>query len=137
MSRVLAIDVGKKRVGLARTDLLKTVASPFGTYDPEGAIAEVARQIESEQVDTVVVGWPLEKDDSEGRAVKMVNDFLKKLHKKIPSEIPVIKIDERYTSVDAVDTLIRAGVPKTKRREKARVDRVAAALILEEYLNRL
>lgn len=132
--RIISVDVGMQRVGLARTDLLKTVANPFGTYSPQEAIDMICRQVEHDRVDTIVVGWPLKIDGSIGPAIKMVEQFMNWLVPKLPRPVPIHKVDERYSSKEAKATLIKTGVSRKKRSEKDRIDRVAAAIILEEYL---
>jgi len=133
-ARLVGIDVGTKRCGLAKTDLLKTIASPVGTFSPEEIIIEISRIVEESQVEGFVVGWPLTPNGEEGKATKMVQEFINRLKNLYPS-IPVTKIDERYTSNNAKDLMLEIGVPKKKRKQKSRVDRIAAALILQNYLD--
>lgn len=132
-SRLVGIDVGTKRIGIAQTDLLKTFASPVGTFSPEETLHQLKKITEQAPVDTFIVGWPLTSAGDEGKATERVQQFINKLHKAFPG-IEIIKVDERYTSTQAMDVMVKAGVPKKKRREKERVDRIAAALILERYL---
>lgn len=131
--RIIGIDVGTKWVGLARTDLLRTVANPIGTYHVDQVFDELTKLIENEKVLKLVVGWPLTPEGLEGRAIKMVERFLTKLRLHFP-DIEIDKIDERYTSKEAVAAMVEAGVPKMKRRETDRVNRAAAAIILQKYL---
>jgi putative Holliday junction resolvase len=133
-ARLIGIDVGLKRVGLAQTDLLKTIASPVGTYSPSDVFEEVDRIVEGSPVEAFIIGWPLTPNGDEGPATKMVQRFIAKLEKAHPN-IPIIKVDERYTSNKAKDLMLEIGVPKKKRRQKERVDRIAAALILQRYLD--
>lgn len=120
-------------MGLARTDLLRTVANPIGTYHVDQVFDELTKLIENEKVLKLVVGWPLTPEGLEGRAIKMVERFLTKLRLHFP-DIEIDKIDERYTSKEAVAAMVEAGVPKMKRRETDRVNRAAAAIILQKYL---
>lgn len=131
--RIIGIDVGTKWVGLARTDLLRMVANPIGTYHVDDVFEALEKLLETEHVDKLVVGWPLTPDGGEGRAIKMVEKFLTELRKHFP-DIEVDKVDERYTSKEAVAAMAAAGVPKMKRRESDRVNRAAAAIILQKYL---
>lgn len=132
-SRLVGIDVGTKRIGIAQTDLLKTFASPVGTYAPN-KVFEALRSISNEsKIDAFIVGWPLTTSGEEGIATERVRSFMGELKKAFPT-IKIITVDERYTSNQAFDVMIKAGTPKKKRREKERVDRIAAALILERYL---
>lgn len=133
-ARLVGIDVGKKRVGIAQTDLLKTIASPVGTFSPEEALSEIQKITENASVEKFVVGWPLSLKGEEGSATQMVNNFIKKLRHSFPN-IDIARVDERYTSNQARSLMIEAGVPQKKRREKGRVDRIAAAIILQNYLD--
>lgn len=133
-ARLIGIDVGKKRCGLAQTDLLKTIASPVGTFSPDEIIQEISRIVEESPVEGFIIGWPLTPNGEEGKATEMVQEFINRL-KKIYTDIPIIKVDERYTSNQANDLMLEIGIPKKKRRQKERVDRIAAALILQSYLD--
>ncbi|MDZ7771274.1 MAG: Holliday junction resolvase RuvX [Balneolaceae bacterium] len=132
--RIIGVDVGTKHVGLARTDLLRTIANPIGTYSPDDAFAKLEELARTDQVEKIVVGWPLTPEGKEGAAVEMVEQFLEKLHRILP-DMEVDKIDERYTSKEAVQVMVESGVPKMKRRESDRINRAAAAIILQKYLN--
>lgn len=131
--RIIGIDVGTKWIGVARTDLLRTVANPIGTYHSNDIIEELKKLVEKEQVEKFVVGWPLTPAGEEGEAIKMVKEFLVKLEAAFP-DMEVAKIDERYTTKEAVRAMVEAGVPKMKRRESDRVNQAAAAIILQKYL---
>lgn len=131
--RLVGIDVGTKWIGLARTDLLRTVANPVGTYTPDTVFEKLKDLVEHEQVEKFVVGWPLTPKGEEGRAIKMVERFLVKLRDIFP-DMEIEKVDERYTSKEAVRAMHEAGVPKMKRRESDRVNQAAAAIILQKYI---
>ncbi len=131
--RIIGIDVGTKWIGLARTDLLKTVANPIGTYYVDDVFEALEEQLENENVEKIVVGWPLTPEGEEGRAIKMVEEFLTKLEAHFP-DIEIAKIDERYTTKEAVRAMVEAGVPKMKRRESDRINQAAAAIILQKYI---
>lgn len=133
--RIIGIDVGTKRTGLARTDLLRTSANPIGTFDSHEVFEELDKLVsnKNERVVKIVVGWPLTPEGNEGDATKRVEKFIDKLDARYP-DIKIEKIDERYTSKEAVQAMIDAGVPRKKRREKERIDQVAAAIILQKYL---
>lgn len=131
--RLLGIDVGTKWVGLARTDLLRMVANPIGTYPPQESIEKLKELVETEQVEKLVIGWPLTPDGGEGRAIRMVERYITRLKLVLP-DIEIAKMDERYTSKEAVAAMVEAGVPKMKRRESDRVNQAAAAIILQKYL---
>ncbi len=121
-------------MGLARTDLLRTVANPIGTFTPSEALNELQELVKSEPVDKFVIGWPLTPKGDEGKATEMVNNYINRLRKHFP-DIEIVKIDERYTSKEAVEAMVEAGVPKMKRRETERINRAAAAIILQKYLS--
>jgi len=133
-ARLIGIDVGKKRVGIAQTDLLKTIASTVGTFSPEEVITEIKKITDKETVEKFVVGWPLSLKGEEGSATQMVQEFIKKLRQAFPN-IDIAKVDERYTSNQARDIMIKTGIPKKKRQQKGRVDQIAAAIILQNYLD--
>ena len=133
-ARLIGIDVGTKRCGLAQTDLLKTIASPVGTFSPDEIIEKISQIVEESPVEGFVVGWPLTPNGEEGNATQMVQEFVNRLSNQ-HKDIPIIKVDERYTSNQAKDVMFEIGVPKKKRRQKERVDRIAAALILQNYLD--
>src|SRR5699024_8097302 len=131
--RIIGIDVGTKWVGLARTDLLRTIANPIGTFPADKVYDRLVELAETEQVQKFVVGWPLTPDGGEGRAIEMVRRFLARLRKVLP-DMEVEKFDERYTSKEAVAAMEEAGVPKMKRRDSDRINQAAAAVILQKYL---
>lgn len=116
-ARLIGIDVGKKRCGLAQTDLLQTIASPVGTFSPDEIIDKITHIVEESQVEGFVIGWPLMPNGEEGEATRMVQEFINRLKNLYP-DIPVFKIDERYTSNQALDVMIEIGVPQKKRRKK-------------------
>lgn len=131
--RFIGIDVGTKHIGLARTDLLRTVANPIGTYSPETVMDELSKQVETGKIMKFVVGWPLTPEGEEGKAIKMVQEFIARLEKCFP-DIKISRFDERYTSKEAADVLYRSGVAKKKRHTSDRINQVAAAIILQKYL---
>ncbi|MEQ9309733.1 MAG: Holliday junction resolvase RuvX [Balneolaceae bacterium] len=133
-SRLVGIDVGKKRIGIAQTDLLKTISSPVGTYSPELVFDALRLIVSQSKVDKFIVGWPLMPNGQEGDSITMVKEFINKLTFEFP-EISIEKIDERNTSNKAIQLMVEAGISKKKRREKERVDRIAAAVILQHYLD--
>ena len=133
-ARLVGIDVGKKRTGIAQTDLLKTIASPVGTFSPDEVIPAIKKIKAQATVEKFVIGWPLSLKGEEGSATQMVDEFIIKLNQAFP-DTEVVKVDERYTSNQARDIMLEAGIPKKKRQEKGRVDRIAAAIILQNYLD--
>lgn len=131
--RIVGIDVGTKWIGVARTDLLKTVANPIGTYHTEEIFDKLEELVKNDKVEKFVVGWPLTPGGYEGEAIKMVEEFLAKLHARFP-DIDIAKIDERYTTKEAIRAMVEAGVPKMKRRKSDRINQAAAAIILQKYI---
>ncbi len=128
------MDVGSKRVGLARTDLLRTNANPVGTFTPNESVEEIERQIQSEgPVLAIVVGWPLTPQGDPTNATELVVNYINRLKNKFKG-VKIYKMDERYTSRQAMKIMVESGVPKMKRRRKGRVDQAAAALILQQFL---
>ena len=134
LGRILGVDVGSKRVGLARTDLLRTSANPIGTFTPHQSFAEIKDQIENEgPVRAIVVGWPLTPQGEPTHATPLVTEYLNQLKKKCRG-VKLYKFDERYTSKQAMKLMVESGVPKKKRHKKGRLDQAAAALILNQFL---
>ncbi|MEX0648232.1 MAG: Holliday junction resolvase RuvX [Balneolaceae bacterium] len=132
--RLLGVDVGSRRVGLARTDLLRTIANPIGTFPPEDSFHEIKKQVLSEgPVKGVVVGWPLTPQGSPTDATGLAADYIKRLQKEYP-DIEIYKMDERFTSRQAMKIMVDSGIPKMKRQQKGRLDQAAAALILQQFL---
>lgn len=131
--RLIGIDVGTKWIGIARSDLLRTVANPVGTYHVEDVLDQLQELIQNENVKKFVVGWPLTPAGEEGRAIKMVREFLGQLREVFP-DMEIAKVDERYTSKEAVRAMVEAGVPKKKRRKSDRINQAAAAIILQKYI---
>lgn len=133
-SRVAAVDYGTRRVGIAVSDPLGMFAQPVGAFSPDDAVGVLRDLVSEQNVGTVVVGWPLLEDGSEGKAVDRVRPYLRRLRNALPG-ISILRWDERYSSRRASETLVAAGVPRGARREKGRLDQAAAAIILQEYLD--
>jgi putative Holliday junction resolvase len=135
MNRIVGIDYGSARVGVAVSDPLGIFASPLETV-PSAKIIEYLQNFASrEQVERFVVGFPLNLDGAPAQAAPDVDRFLKQLDKHFP-EIPVSLEDERFTSVLAHRAMIDGGMKKSERRNKASVDRISAAIILQGYLDK-
>jgi putative holliday junction resolvase len=132
--RLVAVDPGTKRVGLAVADPLRLFAQPLGTYSPDEAVEVLRRLHREEGLEAIIVGWPLTLEGEEGEATERVRPYLNRLRNAFPG-VSVIEWDERFSSQRAGEALVEAGVPKKARRAKGRVDRAAAALILQEYLD--
>jgi putative Holliday junction resolvase len=133
MGRILAIDFGLKRTGIAVTDPLKIIASALTTVPTHEVLDFLKKYCESEVVESFVVGLPLHPDGNPAQIAPQADAFAEKLKKLFP-EKPVIRQDERYTSNEAKKIILQSGIKKQKRRDKTLIDKIAAALILEQYM---
>lgn len=134
MARVLAIDYGKKRTGIAVTDELQIIASGLTTVETKDLIPFLQDYIAKEQVELFVVGEPKQMDATASESEVLIIPFLKKLSESIPN-IPIARVDERFTSKMAFQTMIDSGLKKKQRQNKALIDEISATLILQSYLN--
>ena len=135
MARILAIDYGKKRVGLAVTDPLQLIANALTTVPTTEIWTFLEQYVACESIARFVIGYPRNLDNKPAEAARYVTAFVKQLQKKFP-QIPVSMEDERFTSKMAFQTMIDGGVKKMDRRNKAMVDKISAAIILQSYLER-
>ena len=133
MGRILAIDYGKRRTGLAVTDVLRITANPLLTIDTSTLLAWLQDYTSREQVDTIVVGYPRQMNGQDSETVPAIRALEQQLRKTFPN-IPVIEYDERFTSVLAHQAMIAGGMKRKDRQNKANVDKLAACIILESYL---
>jgi putative Holliday junction resolvase len=133
MPRILAIDYGEVRTGIAVTDELQIIASGLITVKTDDLIKFLIDYTNKEQVELFVVGLPKQMNNSESQSEKHIINFLKNLEKSLP-KIPVIRIDERFTSKIAFQTMIDSGLKKKQRRNKGLVDEISATIILQSYL---
>jgi len=131
--RIMAIDFGTKRTGIAVTDPLQIIAQGLTTVDTHMALVFLRDYLSREQVETIIVGEPLNLDDTETHATGAARDFVKKLKRHFPG-VAVEMVDERFTSKMASAAIREMGLRKKMRREKGLVDEVAATLLLQEYL---
>jgi len=129
----MAIDYGRKRTGIAVTDPLKIIASGLTTVPTHEVLAYIQDYCTREAVECFVVGLPLYPDGNPAQIAPEADAFAERLRKHFPG-IPVVRQDERNTSNDAKRILLESGTKKQKRRDKSLVDKVAAALILEQYM---
>jgi putative Holliday junction resolvase len=134
MGRVLCLDYGRKRVGIAVTDPLRIIASGLVTVPTHTIRDYLKTYLASEEVDRLVVGYPKTVRNEPSEAVRYIDPFIKWFRKEFPA-IPVDLYDERFTSRMAERSLLEAGVPKSGRRDKSLVDKVSASLILQSYLD--
>lgn len=133
MGRILAIDYGKKRVGLAVSDPLRLIANRLATVETHTIWNFLKNYFQSEQVDEVIIGYPVQMNNQPSEAVLYIEPFIKRFRKVYP-EIPLELVDERYTSAMAFQTMIDGGVKKMARRNKAMIDAISATIILQSYM---
>jgi len=133
MGRILAIDYGRKRVGLAVTDEMQIIAGGLATVAAGDVIAFLKEYNARESVDCFVVGEPRQMNNQESESVTYIGPFLKVLHREFPG-IPIERMDERFTSKMASRTMLEAGLKKKARQDKALVDKISATIILQSYL---
>jgi len=133
--RILAFDYGTKRIGIAVTDPLQIIATGLDTIHPKDIIDYLKRYISSEQVELFVVGEPLQMDGTPSQSAPHVKGFITTLNKNFP-EIPVERIDERFTSKMASAVVAQSGFKKSDRQNKERLDTISATIILQTYLEK-
>jgi len=133
MGRILALDYGSKRTGIAITDEMKLIASGLTTVATSELLEFLKKYIASEKVELVLVGEPKQKDGTHSNIEKEIQKFLKKFTNVFP-DLEVKRVDERYTSKMAFQTMIDSGLKKKQRRNKALIDEISATIILQEYL---
>lgn len=133
MGRLLAIDYGQKRVGIAVTDPLRIIATSLTTIETKEIFVFLEKYLKAEKVDVFIVGYPKQMNNELSESVRFIDPFLVKLKEKYP-EILVELVDERFTSKMAFQTMIDSGIGKMKRRDKGLVDTISATIILQSYL---
>jgi putative holliday junction resolvase len=133
MGRILAIDYGKKRTGLAVTDPMKIIANGLDTIATQDIWKYLDVYLARETVEGIVVGYPLQMNNELSDSVAFVGPFIKKLTEKYPA-IHVATFDERFTSKMAFQTMIDAGLGKKDRQNKSLIDKISATIILQDYL---
>ena len=133
MPRILALDYGTKRTGIAVTDELKLIASGLTTVATKDLLNYLQDYFKNEKVERVLVGEPKRMNDLPSESEVHIQEFLKKFVEKFP-EMPLERVDERFTSKMAFQTMIDSGLGKKKRRDKALVDEISATIILQTWL---
>ena len=133
MGRILAIDFGKKRTGIAVTDEMQIIASGLTTVDTKELISFLKEYTSKEKVDLFLVGKPKQMDNTDSESEELIVPFLKKLENQF-SKIPMQRVDERFTSKMAFQTMIDSGLKKNQRKNKGLVDEISATIILQSYL---
>jgi len=134
LARILCLDYGGKRTGIAVTDPLQIIATPLDTVETSKLMDFLKKYISSEEVETLVVGQPTRHDGSFSPIEEEILKFITQFQSAFP-QIQTDRINEMFSSKDAMQALIASGVPMMKRRDKKLLDKTAAALILQEYLN--
>ncbi len=133
MGRILAIDYGTKRTGLAVTDPLKIIASPLETVPTKTLLTYLSAYTSNEMVDTIVIGMPKSLQNNDTHSTDQVRKFILALKKKFP-DMPIREVDERFTSKMAFQTMIDGGLKKKARQDKSTVDKLSATIILQSYM---
>ncbi len=133
MARLLAIDYGRKRSGIAVSDTLQIIANGLTTVPSHTLIDFLKDYITKEPVERIIIGLPRQMNYEESESMQYIKPFVKKLQKELPA-IPVEYFDERFTSQMALQTMIDGGVKKKKRQNKALVDEISATIILQGFM---
>lgn len=133
MGRILAIDYGQKRVGLAVTDELQIIATALDTVHSKDIIDYLKKYMATESVDCLVVGEPRQMNNTASESVKFIDPFVRRLKKVFP-EIKIDRYDERFTSKIASQTMVSAGLKKKDRQNKSTIDKISAVIILQSYM---
>ena len=133
MARILSIDYGKKRTGIAVTDPLQIIANGLATVSTSELFDYLKNYISQEEVERVIIGKPLQTNGLPSENLQRVEQFVNRWRKAMPA-IPIEYVDERFTSVLAHQVMIDGGLRKKARQDKALVDRISATIILEDYL---
>ena len=135
MSRILAIDYGIKRTGIAVTDELQIISSGLTTIPSETAIAFLTTYFSKENVSKVLIGEPKQMNGEPSESTPIIEKFVTAFKTAFP-EMPIVRVDERFTSKMAFQTMIDSGLKKKQRQNKGLVDEIAATILLQDYLTR-
>lgn len=133
MGRIMGIDYGRKRTGVAVTDPLQIIAGNLATVPTHTLMQYIKDYVASESVDRIVIGQPSQLNGEPSESMKYITPFVNRLRKELP-DMPVVMYDERFTSTIAHQAMIDGGMKKSDRRDKSRVDAIAATIILNDYL---
>ncbi|CCG52771.1 Putative Holliday junction resolvase [Flavobacterium indicum GPTSA100-9 = DSM 17447] len=135
MGRILSIDYGQKRTGIAVTDEMQIIASGLTTIETPVIFDFLTNYFSKEKVDKVIIGEPKQMDGSPSESAIYIEKFCENFQNKFPN-LPLVKVDERFTSKMAFQTMIDSGLKKKQRQNKALIDEIAATIILQDFLNR-
>ena len=133
MARIMAIDYGGKRTGIAVSDPLQIIATGLTTIDSKELIPFLKKYIATEPVEQIIIGMPKNWDESDTHGTPLVKEAIKKIQKEFPA-MPLKEVDERFTSKMAKDAMLQMGLKKKERRDKKLVDEIAATIMLQEYM---
>jgi len=133
MKRVMAIDYGLKRCGIAVTDPMQIIANGLDTVATKDITTWLVKYMATEIVETIVVGEPKQMDGTPSQIAKQINAFATELHKKFPN-VNIVRHDERFTSKMAFQTMIDGGLGKKQRQDKGLIDKVSATILLQSYM---
>jgi putative pre-16S rRNA nuclease len=133
VARIMSIDYGTKRIGVAVTDPLQIIANGLETIPTSEIFNFLKQYLDEEEVEKMVVGMPFHLDGKPTYVSPLIEDFIKKVNKLFPT-LEVVTQDERFTSQDAKKIILQSGAKKKKRQDKSLVDKISAVLILQEYL---
>ncbi|MBL0147186.1 MAG: Holliday junction resolvase RuvX [Chitinophagaceae bacterium] len=136
MARILSIDYGAKRTGIAVTDPLQIIATGLTTIESKELIPFLKKYFLAEEVELIIIGLPTNWDDTDTHGTPLVKEAIKKIQKEFPA-MPLKTVDERYTSKMAKDAMLQMGMKKKDRRIKGNVDVISATIILQEYLGQV
>mgnify|MGYP001010789788 CR=1 FL=1 len=135
MARILSIDYGLKRTGIAVTDPLQIIASALTTVESKQLTPFLKDYFSKEEVEHIIIGYPTNWDDTATHATPLVEAFIKKLQKEFP-KMAIEKVDERNTSKMAAAAMVQMGMKKKQRQQKENLDKIAAVIMLQEYLEK-
>ncbi len=135
MARILSIDYGGKRTGIAVTDPLQIIATGLCTIETPKLVPYLKEYFSKEAVELVIIGMPVNWDDTDTHATPLVKNFIKQFQKAFPL-VPIKEVDERFTSKMASQAMLQMGLKKSQRQNKALVDVIAATIMLQEYLQK-
>ena len=133
MSRILAIDYGRKRTGIAVTDPMQIIASGLTTVPTHQLVDFLMKYVQQEKVERIIIGHPKQMNNEDSENMKNIVPFMNRLKKQLP-DIPVELVDERFTSVLAHQAMLTGGLKKKDRQNKALVDEISATIILQSYM---
>lgn len=133
MARIMALDCGTKRTGVAITDELQLIASGLTTVETERLLSFLHNYTKMEQVECLVIGKPKQMDNSDSESEPFIQALIRQISKEFP-DLNIDRVDERFTSKMAFQTMIDSGLKKKKRQDKSLVDEISATLILQNYL---